>query len=202
ERRFKMLAPLKLRDFRLLWMGMTISLLGDGVFLVAIAWQVYLLSNAPTALAVVGLAMTVPHVLFLLLGGVVSDRVDRRRVMLGADVVRGLAIGTMGILSVTGSIQVWHLMALSAVYGAGTAFFGPAFDAIVPDIVPPELLGEATSLDQSVRPAALRLLGPAVGGALIAAVGVGWAFVLDGASFAVSVLTLLLMRARPIEREA
>jgi MFS family permease len=92
-------------------------------------------------------------------------------------------------------------MCLSAVYGAGTAFFGPAFDAIVPDIVPAELLGEANSLDQFVRPAALRLLGPAVGGALIAAVGVGWAFVLDGASFAVSVLSLLLMRARPIERE-
>ena len=197
-----MLAPLRLRDFRLLWTGMTVSLLGDGFFLVAIAWQVYQLTNAPTALAVVGLAMTVPHVLFLLLGGVVSDRIDRRRVMLGADVVRGLAIGTMGILSVNGSVELWHLMALSAAYGAGTAFFGPAFDAIVPDIVPMELLGEANSLDQFVRPIALRLLGPAVGGALIAAVGVGWAFVLDGASFAVSILTLLLMRARPIEREA
>jgi DHA3 family tetracycline resistance protein-like MFS transporter len=202
ERRFKMLAPLKLRDFRLLWTGMTVSLLGDGVFLVAIAWQVYLLSNAPTALAVVGLAMTLPHVLFLLLGGVVSDRIDRRRVMLWADVVRGLAIGTMGLLSVTGTVELWHLMALSALYGAGTAFFGPAFDAIVPDIVPAELLGEANSLDQFVRPAALRLLGPAVGGALIAAVGVGWAFVVDGASFAVSVVTLLAMHPRPIEREA
>src|SRR5262249_38540861 len=200
ERRFKMLAPLKLRDFRLLWMGMTISLLGDGVFLVAIAWQVYLLTNAPTALAVVGLAMTLPQILFLLLGGVVSDRIDRRRVMLWADVVRGLAIATMGVLSVTGAVELWHLMALSALYGAGTAFFGPAFDAIVPDIVPPELLGEANSLDQFVRPAALRLLGPAAGGALIAAVGVGWAFVLDGASFAVSVATLLAMRPRPIER--
>jgi DHA3 family tetracycline resistance protein-like MFS transporter len=197
-----MLAPLKLRDFRLLWTGMTVSLLGDGVFLVAIAWQVYLLSDAPTALAVVGLAMTVPHLLFLLLGGVVSDRIDRRRVMLAADVVRGLAIGAMGVLSVTGAVELWHLMALSAFYGAGTAFFGPAFDAIVPDIVPPELLGEANSLDQFVRPAALRLTGPAVGGALIAAVGVGWAFVLDGASFAVSIVTLLLMRPRPIEREA
>jgi MFS family permease len=202
ERRFKMLAPLRLRDFRLLWTGMTVSLLGDGIFLVAIAWQVYQLTNAPTALAVVGLAMTVPHVLFLLLGGVVSDRIDRRRVMLGADIVRGLAIGAMGILSISGSVELWHLMALSAAYGAGTAFFGPAFDAIVPDIVPADLLGEANSLDQFVRPTAFRLLGPAVGGALIASVGVGWAFVLDGASFAVSVLTLLLMRARPIEREA
>jgi MFS family permease len=194
-----MLAPLRLRDFRLLWTGMTVSLLGDGVFLVAIAWQVYQLTNAPTALAVVGLAMTVPHVLFLLVGGVVSDRVDRRRVMLAADLVRGLAIGGMGYLSVTGQVELWHLMTLSAVYGAGTAFFGPAFDAIVPDIVPQDLLGEANSLDQFVRPAALRLLGPALGGSLIVAVGVGWAFVLDGASFGVSILALLLMRARPVE---
>jgi DHA3 family tetracycline resistance protein-like MFS transporter len=197
-----MLAPLRLRDFRLLWTGMTVSLLGDGVFLVAIAWQVYLLTDAPTALAFVGLAMTVPHVLFLLVGGVVTDRVDRRRVMLAADVVRGLAIGGMGLLSVTGAVEVWHLMALSAVYGAGTAFFGPAFDAIVPDIVPQDLLGEANSLDQLVRPAAFRLLGPAVGGFLIAAVGVGWAFVLDSASFGVSVVALLLMRRRPAARES
>ncbi len=197
-----MLAPLRLRDFRLLWVGMTVSLLGDGVFLVAIAWQVYELTNAPTALAVVGLAMTVPHVLFLLVGGVVTDRVDRRRVMLAADVVRGLAIGGMGYLSVTGSVELWHLMALSAAYGAGTAFFGPAFDAIVPDIVPQDLLGEANSLDQFVRPTALRLMGPALGGVLIGAVGVGWAFLLDGASFAVSVVALLMMRSRPIEHEA
>jgi MFS family permease len=200
-RRFRMLAPLRLRDFRLLWTGMTVSLLGDGVFLVAIAWQVYQLTNAPTALAAVGIAMTVPHVLFLLVGGVVTDRVDRRRVMLAADLVRGLAIGCMGYLSVTGNLELWHLMALSAAYGAGTAFFGPAFDAIVPDIVPQDLLGEANSLDQFVRPAALRLLGPALGGSLIAAVGVGWAFVLDGASFAVSILALLLMRPRPVEHE-
>jgi MFS family permease len=196
-----MLAPLRLRDFRLLWMGMTVSLLGDGVFLVAIAWQVYQLTDAPTALAVVGLAMTVPHVLFLLVGGVVTDRVERRRVMLAADVVRGLAIGAMGYLSITGTVQLWHLMALAAAYGAGTAFFGPAFDAIVPDIVPQDLLGEANSLDQFVRPAALRLAGPALGGALIAAVGVGWAFVVDGASFVVSVVALLLMRRRPAEHE-
>jgi MFS family permease len=198
--RFKMLAPLRLRDFRLLWTGMTASLLGDGVFLVAIAWQVYQLSNAPTALSFVGLAMSIPHVVFLLLGGVVSDRVDRRRVMLTADVVRGVAIGAMGVLSVTGTVQLWHLMVLSAMYGAGTAFFGPAFDAIVPDIVPKELLGEANALDQFVRPTALRLVGPAAGGALIAAVGVGWAFVVDGISFAVSIASLLMMQARHVER--
>src|SRR6266849_1249350 len=85
---FKVLAPLQLRDFRLLWTGMVASLLGDGVFLVALAWQVYSISNTPTALAVVGVAMTLPQLLLLLAGGVLSDRIDRRRVMVGSDLVR------------------------------------------------------------------------------------------------------------------
>src|SRR4051794_20052017 len=83
--RVRMLTPLRHRDFRLLWGGMCVSLLGDGIVLVAMAWQVYALSDAPTALSLVGIAMTVPTIAFLLLGGVVSDRFDRRRVMLAAD---------------------------------------------------------------------------------------------------------------------
>jgi len=196
-----MLAPLALRDFRLLWLGMTVSLLGDGIFLVAIAWQVYAQWDRPSALALVGLAMSVPQVLFLLLGGVVADRFDRRRVLLCADVVRGLAITTIGVLSVMGSLSLWHVTALAALYGVGSAFFGPAFDAIVPDIVPPERLGAANSLDQFVRPTALRLAGPALGGVVILAVGSGWAFIVDGCTFAVSVVALLLMNSHPIERD-
>ena len=84
---FAMLGPLRIRDFRLLWTAMTVSLLGDGIFYLAIAWQVYELSDAPTALSMVGLAMSVSQVVFLLLGGVASDRFDRRRVMLAADLV-------------------------------------------------------------------------------------------------------------------
>ena len=84
-----LLTPLRHRDFRRLWSGMTISLVGDGAFLVALAWEVYALSNAPTALSLVGIAMTVPTIVLLLVGGVVSDRFDRRRVMLAADAVRG-----------------------------------------------------------------------------------------------------------------
>src|SRR5580765_1188611 len=89
--RVRLIAPLRHRDFRLLWSGMCISLLGDGAFLVAMAWQVYALSNAPTALALVGIAMSIPTIVLLLIGGLVSDRFDRRRVMLAADVMRGLA---------------------------------------------------------------------------------------------------------------
>jgi MFS family permease len=197
--RVRLLAPLALRDFRLLWSGMCISLLGDGVFIVALAWQVYALSNVPTALALVGVAMTVPTIAFLLLGGVLSDRFDRRRLMVGADVARGLAIGLIAVLSLTGTLELWHMLVLVAVFGAATAFFGPAFDAIVPDVLPAALLPQANSLDQFVRPLALRLAGPAVGGFLIEGVGVGWAFALNAATFAVSAAALLAM-ARPTRR--
>jgi MFS family permease len=195
--RVRLLAPLRHRDFRLLWTGMCVSLLGDGVFLVAMAWQVYALSNSPAALALVGVAMTVPTIVFLLLGGVVSDRLDRRRIMLGADVTRGLAVGLMAVLSLTGALELWHIVALVAVYGAGQAFFSPAFDAIVPEVLPPDELAQANALDQFVRPIALRLAGPALGGVLIALLGAGSAFALDALSFALSAGALLAMTPRP-----
>src|SRR4029079_7864435 len=116
--RVRMLTPLRHRDFRLLWSGMCVSLMGDGIFMVAMAWQVYALSNAPTALALVAIAIAVPTIAFLLLGGVVSDRADRRRVMLAADVARGIAVGLLAILSLTGVLALWHVVALVALYGA------------------------------------------------------------------------------------
>lgn len=195
--RVRLLAPFRHRDFRLLWGGMCVSLLGDGVFLVAIAWQAYELSNAPTALSLVGIAMTVPTIAFLLIGGVVSDRIDRRKVMLAADLGRGVLVGVLAFLSLTGALELWHMVALVAGYGAAAAFFGPAFDAITPEVLPAEELAQANALDQLVRPAALRLAGPAVGGLLIEAVGVGAAFALDAASFAVSAAAVLAMKRRP-----
>jgi MFS family permease len=192
--RISLLVPLRHREFRLLWSGMTISLVGDGMFLVAIAWEAYVLWNTPAALSIVGIGMTVPTIAFLLLGGVISDRLDRRLVMLTADVVRMVVIGALAALALTGALTYWQLVVLVALYGAGTAFFTPAFEAIVPDIVPPRDLASANSLDQLVRPIALRLVGPAVGGWLVAALGVGVAFALDAASFAASAAALLVMR--------
>jgi MFS family permease len=200
--RVGLLAPLKYRDFRLLWAGMCISLLGDGAFLVAMAWEVYALSNVPTALAMVGVAMTVPTIVFLLLGGVVSDRMDRRKVILASDLARGAAVAVMAVLAIAGALQLWQVVALGVLYGAGTGFFAPAFDAIVPDVLPAEELGRANSLDQFVRPIALRLAGPAVGGVLIQALGAGWAFGLDAASFLVSGAAVFAIRARPRARGA
>jgi DHA3 family tetracycline resistance protein-like MFS transporter len=179
-----------------------VSLLGDGVYIVALAWQVYELSDAPTALSLVGVAWTLPLAIFLLVGGVVSDRIERRRILIVADLVRGLAVAAIGVLSISGAIELWHLIALAAVFGTGEAFFGPAFSALVPQIVPRHLLVEANSLDQFLRPFALNLAGPALGGAIVASLGAGEAFLLDAASFAISALAVLLMLPRPSVRGA
>jgi MFS family permease len=196
ERRVRILTPLRHRDFRMLWTGMTASLLGDGIFYVALAWQAYDLSNTPSALSTIGVAMTVPHVVFLLAGGVVSDRFDRRKVMIAADLMRALAVAVMGILALSGRLELWHMLLLSGVFGAGTAFFGPAFDAIVPGLVPDAELNRANSLDQLVRPAALRMVGPALGGWIVATGGAGSAFVVDAATFGASITCVALMRSR------
>jgi MFS family permease len=182
-----------------LWIGATLSLLGDGVLLVALAWQAYQLSNSPAAMSVVGVALTVPQVVLVLLGGVVSDRVERRRVMLAADVTRVVCLGALAVLSLTGDIRLWHLVAFAAVYGAASAFFMPAFEALVPSLVPEERLAEANALDAFLRPAMLWLLGPALGGLLVGAAGAGWAFALDGATFIVSAVCLLRLTARATE---
>ncbi len=199
RRRVALVVPLRHRDFRLLWTGMTVSLLGDGITTIALAWQAYEISSAPTAFAMIGFSMTVPHVVLLLVGGAVSDRFDRRKVMLAADAVRMVAVTTLGLLSISGHIRIWHMMVIAACYGAGTAFFGPAFDAIVPDLVPERELTQANSLDQFVRPAAFRMLGPALGGWMIAAFGgAGGAFLADGLTFAVSIGCLAFMRPHPV----
>jgi MFS family permease len=189
---------LRIRDFALLWVGMSVSLVGDGVYFVALAWQVYDLSGSPTALSIVGVAWTLPLALFVLLGGVVTDRVERRWVMIAADLVRAFAVAVIGVLSVTGVVELWHLVVMAAVFGTGEAFFGPAFSSIVPQIVPRELLLQANALDQFVRPLGFMLLGPALGGWIVATLGPGEAFLLDALTFVVSALALAFLHPRPL----
>src|ERR1700675_2325798 len=162
--RANLLAPLRHRDFRILWTGMTISLIGDGIFLIAIAWESYSLWNAPAALSIVGIGMTIPTIAFLLIGGVVSDRRDRRIVMAWADGLRAVAVAVLATLVLMGALRFWELVALVAVYGVGSAFFMPAFEAILPELLPKSELPAANALDQFVRPIAMRLVGPVAGG--------------------------------------
>lgn len=197
----RMFSTLKLRDFRLLWTGLTVSLTGDGLYFVALAWEVYRISNIPTAMSMVGVAWTLPLVLFVLIGGVVTDRFDRRKVMIASDVMRGTAVAGLSILSLTGAIELWHVFALVALYGSGEAFFGPALGAIVPQVVPKDKLVEANALDSLVDPLCFRLIGPATGGWLVAAFGSGTAFAIDAMTFVVSATAISLMRPLPRERE-
>ncbi|MDQ3937765.1 MAG: MFS transporter [Chloroflexota bacterium] len=189
--------PLHERDFALLSLAAAVSLFGDGFFYVALAWQVYEISNVPTALSLVGVAWTLPLVVFLLLGGAFSDRYDRRLLMIGADLLRAGALVGMAVLSGTGLIELWHVAALIALVGIGDAFFNPASTAIVPDLVPEEQLPQANALMGMIRPLMIRLAGPAVAGFVVAAFGAGVAFGVDALTFILSALVLAAVRARP-----
>ena len=175
---------------------MFVSMAGDGFYYVAVAWQVYELSNRPGSLALVGIAWSLPQVLLLLVSGTLADRVDRRVLMIAGDLIRAAAIFTVGVLSITEVLTIPMLVGLVAVFGVGQAIFQPAFQSIVPDIVPRDLLVQANSVDQFVRPFALMVVGPALGGLLVGSLGAGWAFVADAGTFLFSTAMLVLMRSR------
>jgi MFS family permease len=184
---------LTIREFVLLWSGSTVSLFGDGIYFVTIAWEVYRLSDLPTALGIVSAAFALPQVVLLVFGGVISDRMDRRLLMLWMNAVSGLMIGGLGVLVLLDRIQLWEIIVLVAVYGVSQAFFLPASRAIVPSLVDPDLLPQAMAVEQFVQPLTGSLLGPAVGGLLIAAGGTGLAFLIDAATFLVAAGTLSAM---------
>jgi DHA3 family tetracycline resistance protein-like MFS transporter len=194
--RIGILKPLQVRDFRFLWAGMTISMIGDGIYLVAIAWQVLQIENRPGALALVGIAWSLPQVALVLASGALSDRLDRRVLMIAGDLIRFFAIGTLGILSLSGQLTIPRILILVLFYGAGQAVFQPSFQSITPVIVPGDLLVQANSLAQLVRPFAMTLIGPLVGGVLVAWFSAGVAFLVDATTFLFSMLMILLMRTR------
>jgi DHA3 family tetracycline resistance protein-like MFS transporter len=130
---------------------------------------------------------------------VLTDRFERRKMMIVADVIRALAIGTAGALAIAGTLELWQLAVCAAVTGVGDALFAPAFGSIVPEIVPRDSLAQANALDQFVRPIA-GMLGPALAGVLIALSGAGVALVVDAATFCASTAAALLLTPRPFER--
>jgi DHA3 family tetracycline resistance protein-like MFS transporter len=196
-----MLRPLRRRDYALLAGGAVVSLLGDGFFHVALAWQVYTISNAPTALSIVFLAISLPSVLLVLVGGVFSDRYDRRTLMVAADLVRAAALGAIALLSAANVLELWHIAALVVFVGAGDAFFNPASTAILPDVVADEDLPAANALAGIYRPIMIRMVGPALAGLVVAAFGPAPAFGVDAASFLVSAILIWGIRARRAPRE-
>jgi MFS family permease len=197
----RLIGPLRERDFALFWAGTLVSLLGDGIYQVALPFAVLGLGHGAGSLSLVGVAWSLGMVGFLLLGGLLADRHDKRRQLLIADAARLVAVGALAGLSLGGLLQLWHLIALGFVFGAGEGLSGPAMGAIIPELVPGDRLLEANALQGSLRPIALRLAGPALGGVIVALVDTGGALLVDAGSFAVSIACLLAMRARVPARE-
>ncbi|MBK5227982.1 MAG: MFS transporter [Actinobacteria bacterium] len=184
-----------------MWTGLTVSLIGDGMFFVALPLQVFKLSDSASVYTLILLAWTIPLVLLLIPSGVLSDHFDRRHMLMLSNLLQGIAISVLGILSMSGSIELWHIAIAVVVYGGAEALFGPAFGAIVPDIVPRDQLVEANALDNFSRPFSLRVAGPAIGGLVVAIFGLGQAFLIDAVTFAIANVFLFLMQpAKCIEK--
>lgn len=191
---------LRNRNFALLWTGQSISVVGNGIFVVGLPLEVLRLTSSALDLAIVVGARTVPTVLCLLVGGAVVDRLPRRTVMLVSDSVSGAAIAVVAILIATGRVRVWELLVLSLVMGLASAFFMPAVSAIARDILPVPLLVSGSSLTSLSQSLGQYLAGPLAGGVIAAAAGTSWAFAIDAISFGVSAACLAAMRVPRAER--
>jgi DHA3 family tetracycline resistance protein-like MFS transporter len=195
----KVFAPLRERDFRLMWSGSLVSRLGDGIFTVAIALESLRVDHQPTGLAYVLAARLVPGVVLSILGGVVVDRVPRRTVMLVADVVQAAAVGVIAVLVLVQAISLWQLVVMAIVFGTADAFSGPASLALVPELLPTEVITQANALTSTSSELSVNLIGPAVGGLAVALIGTAAAFGFDAASFLVAAgcLAAFHHRSRP-----
>jgi predicted MFS family arabinose efflux permease len=191
--RFESFAALRERQFRLLFTGQLISLLGDAFSSIALAFAVLDLTGSATDLGYVLAAKTIPLVGFLLVGGVFADRLPRRAVMLTADVVRGGSQGLVALLILSHHAQIWQIALLQAFAGTATAFFNPASTGLTPMTVSPERLQQANAL-RGLSMASTGIVGTAIGGLVVAGVGPGWALAVDAASFAVSAFFLAQLR--------
>lgn len=180
-----LLSALRHRPFALLWAGDLVSRVGDALTQVALAWWVLEETGSSAAMAKVLIALTVPMLLLLLIGGVVVDRVDRLRLLLACDIVRGAVVALIAVLAAADALRFWHLLGLSVVFGAALAFTYPAFVALTRTLVPAEAITSAVSL-RSLGVRGSLLVGPVVAGVIVAVGGTSVAFGLDAATFAVS----------------
>lgn len=183
---------LKERNFRLLFIGQTASQIGTGMAPVAIAFAV-LAHGTATDVGYVLAAETTPLVILLLIGGVVGDRMNRRKLMLQSDALRTLAECTLGLWVVLGHPPLWGFMSLAALMGIGQAFFNPALTAIVPQMLSSESLQQGNALN-GISASSGRMIGPAIAGVIVATSGPGWAILIDGITYLLSVVSLAAIR--------
>ena len=188
------LSPLRHRDFRLLFIGQVTSNVGDACYAVALPWYVLASHGGAVLLGTVLAAYGIPRTALIAFGGYASDRWRPQTVMLLTDITRAIVIGALALAAALGPARAGVLVPLAVVIGAGEGLFLPASFSIVPSLLTGDDLGPGNALSSSGTQLAT-LIGPAVGGALVAIAGPSFAFALDAATFAVSALTLYAMRA-------
>ena len=193
------LAPLRHRDFRLLLTGQTVSSFGKAVSNVAVPFQLLAIGASPLQLGITVALETVSAVAFLLLGGAIADRWQRRTLILASDAVAGGVLAIVALLSASGTLHIEHLYIAAVALGAAEAFLSPAFNAIIAELVPGEILRAGNAARLLSRSAA-RVAGPTVGGLIVAFVSPAAAFGVDTLTFLFSFGTLLL--AHPDKRVA
>ncbi len=192
-RRFRTLEPLAHRDFALFWSGALISNIGTWLQNVALSWLIWEITRSAFWVSMVTFAQFSPTLLFGLFAGLVADRRDRRRVLLVTQTTAMTLAFALAAVTLTGHARVSTLLPVIALAGIAMAFNAPSFQAIIPDLVPPRLIIDAVSLN-SAQFSGARVVGPALGGLLLATAGAGWAFFANGASFLAVIVALLLIR--------
>ncbi|MDT0343241.1 MFS transporter [Streptomyces litchfieldiae] len=192
----------RVRNYRIHFLGSSVSNIGTWMQRIAQDWLVHELTGSAAAVGITLALQFLPMLLFGLYGGVLADRFDKRKLMIGTQVVLGLSGLTLAALTFSGSVHAYHVYALALVVGLATVVDNPARQAFVSEMVGPGLLRNAVSLNSANFQSA-RLIGPAVAGVVITSVGVGWAFLANGLSFMAPITGLLLMRTSelsPVER--
>src|ERR1017187_115923 len=183
------------RDFRLMWIGACTSSIGTWMQIVAQGWLIYRLSHSAFLLALDQFLAGIPIFLFSLIGGVVADRMERRKILLVSQYIQMASAGTLTILVVLGLQHVWPILCLSFVSGFAQAFGGPAYSALIPTLVEPEDMPNAIALN-SIQFNVAVMVGPALAGQALARLGEKWCFGLNALSFLAPIVSLLIIRTR------
>jgi MFS family permease len=184
---------LKHRNYRLLWIGTLIANSGDWMDQIALNWLVYQLSGSAVQLALLNLCRLTPILIFTLLGGVVADRMERRRLLFTTQFIAMVLALILAVLTWTGVVQIWMVLLVAVGRGIVLSFNQPARQSLISELVPREDLKNAIALNSATLNLT-RVLGPTIGGALIATVGVAGAFFLNGLSFLAVLYGLAQMR--------
>ncbi|MEH2240439.1 MFS transporter [Nostoc sp.] len=191
-----MLRAFSSRNFRLYYAGQAISLIGTSMTQVATSWLVYRLTDSPWLLGLVGFASQIPTLMLIPLGGIVADRSNRHRILTVAQILGMLQSLALTWLALSGTINVWQIALLGGLQGIINAFDIPTRQAFLPETVSKENLGNAIALYSSLVSVSV-MLGPAIAGLLIAAIGSGACFLIDTISYIAVIFALLAMRLAP-----